>query len=475
MRDNTTLSRLVLMSIAVACVLNVAVGQEAAEDQNAAPAAPKVHVVAEGDLVLRFEREGRIDSSGKSKVRVAPEEYRGTLEVTQVVKRSGPVAAGEKILVFETRYLDEQLSKARESLYDAKQRLDLVRNEREIMLEANALRIEKAERAKIAADHELEIWGKFNSERMLKSSDLGVQQREYSLADQKEELSQLEAMYEGTRLDSDTKDIVLERARRGVGVAEQWLGIIRNDARITRTFRHPDRDKQVRQDARHRDVELDHARANGGFAELRKELEFVSAQRKVREAEKLLAGLEADFEKLVVTAPTAGEMTKYDLMPGDTVGGRQVITQIVNLSDLVVNFSAVAEDLRIVTEGANVELSLPAFPEVDLTGRVSELSTIGESGGGSTTFDGVASLVGSSDLIRIGLRCVVSAERTLTGIMLIPKNSIREKDGETVCSILINGEPVDREIRIGASNDELVQVISGLAVGDEVVLEGNED
>lgn len=432
---------------------------------------PEVHAVAPGDFLLRFDQEGRIDSASRLKLRVDPEEYHGALEVVEVLKHSGPVEKDEPLLRFDTTRLEEEIHKARESLTEAKSRLDMAREERDMAVEAAAIRLQRAQRAKLAADHELEIWQKYNSDRMLRTAELSIQQRENSLSDQKEELAQLEAMYEGTRLDSDTKEIVLERARRSVKISEQWLAITRNDVLITRTYRHGDQDKQVREDAGHRAVELEHTRISNRIGEVRKELEIASLERQVRDGARRLARLEEDWNRLTVTAPADGIMTKIDLQVGDTAAARQVLAEIIDPTDLIVQFSAAAADLRVIAESDAVQLAVPAFPEIELQGAVRELSAIGAASGDSTHFAGVIAVEGSHPMLRVGLRCRARAEKTLEGVLTLPPKAVREKDGRTYCHVWLDGAPVERDIRIGARNDEMVQIVSGLAAGEQVLLE----
>ena len=432
---------------------------------------PGVHVVTPGDLRLTFRGEGRIDSARRMKVRVGVEEYRGALEIAEVLRRSGSVERDEPLLRFDTSEIEEQLVEARESLDDARRRLDLAREDRRIATESAAMRLERAERAKVKADHELEIWEQYNSERMLKASALSVQSRENNLDDQKEELAQLEAMYAGTRLDSATKEIVLQRARRNVRMSEQWLAIARNDDLITRQYRHGDEDRKVHEGARHNALELEHARAHSAMTKVRKEMEVEAAQRRLREAEEHVARLEADAQHMVLTAPAAGLMTPIDLQAGDTVSVRQVVTEILDPAALVAKMPLEAGDLRVVSEGVAVELSLPAYPEVELAGAVTEIAAIGAKSGNSTHFDAVMSIDGDHRLLRVGLRCIAEAEATLPKVLLVPKDAVRTEEGETRCHVWMESEAQERVIRIGACNDEMCQVVSGLDAGEHVLLE----
>ncbi len=461
--------------LAVSGTIGPVAGLRADDTEPPPQDAPAMYVVTRGELVLAFEREGRIDSAMRRKVRVDCDAYRGALTVVEVVRRAGPVVTGDVLLRLDTAQLEDHLRAAEESLHDAQRSLDIACGEERIMLDDHAMRLESAQRAKDQADHELAIWEQFNSERMLRAARLSVEGRENSLADQKEELAQLEFMYEGTRLDSDTKEIVLERARRRVRISEEWLEIVRNDTTITREYRHGEQDRRLREDARHRVTELANATVKNRFAHARKELGILSAQRRVRDAEQQVTKLRADLERMVVTAPVDGIITAIDLQPDDTVGNQQVLTEVLDPNDLVVNVSATAEDLRVIGQGSSIVLSVPAFQEIELTGTVRELSTVGVPSGDATHFAAVVGIDGSHHLLRIGLRCIASAEAVITDALLIPVEAVTETDAGTICRILVDGEAVERAIRLGAVGDEMMQVASGLAEGERVLLGEADD
>ena len=470
MRATRAMSAGTVGIIALAAALGADAPPPANQNAPNQAAQPLVHLVAPGDLLLTFRRDGRIDSAQHVKIRLTPEAYRGPFEVVEILKRSGPVSKGEHLLRFDTADLEEDIEKARETLHDAKRRLQLARDDCRIALEAASIRLERAERAKTVADHELEIWNKYNADRMIKTSALGVQARENNLDDQKEELAQLEAMYQGTRLDSATKEIVLQRARRNVKMSGQWLRISQNDNLITTQYRHGDRDRQIREDALHRALELEHTRANNIIAKARKEMEIEAAERKLRDAEKRLADLQADMKCTLLTAPAGGFMTPIDLQPGDTVNARQVVAEVLDPHDLVVNLSAKPEDLRILAEDATVSLTFPDFPEIDLAGSLRQLSPIGSKSGDSTNFDAVVGLQGTHPLLRIGLRCSAQCTTTIPDVLLIPRKAVTDDHGTFTCNLWAEGRAVTRTIRVGAANDDMYQVVSGLEPGDEILL-----
>jgi hypothetical protein len=97
---------------------------------------------------------------------------------------------------------------------------------------------------------------------MLKGAELTMRQRENGLADEKQELAQLEEMYKGTHLATETKDIVLDRTRRNVKLQEQWLEISKDGNTVSMQFRYPQRDQDVRDTLRWAQQDDAHTRLN---------------------------------------------------------------------------------------------------------------------------------------------------------------------------------------------------------------------
>jgi multidrug efflux pump subunit AcrA (membrane-fusion protein) len=415
------------------------------------------------------------------KVRLLPEAFGGAFEVAEVVKEAGRVKQGDVLMRFDREVMDDALDEARLALDHAKRRLAIAQAEQTIQREDNATRVEQAQKAREKAQKELEIWEKYDGPDMLRQAELGLMQREFGLADQKQELAQLEEMYSGTHLAQETKDIVLDRARRGVMMSEEFLKLSKNDDVISRQYRHPLQDMAVRDGVKWSMEGEAHAKVSVVTSEDRKAMEIEGAERAVRDAEEKLKKLEGDVALLEVKAPADGVMTRIDLEPKDTINARQTICEILDPANLVVKFSAQPEDLRVLApvggEGVKtVTVRLPDFPEVVLTGTITEMAEMISSGGGgaeANTIPVTVKIEGAANpLVRLGLKCRVHAERTLEDVLAIPKETVKWEGGEAKVKVAgANGESQERTIIVGPANEKMIVVVEGLKAGDEVVLE----
>jgi multidrug efflux pump subunit AcrA (membrane-fusion protein) len=471
-----------VLTISPAAALQDAAPTTTSATQTSAPDKPKTHTVATTDLVLSLDRDGRIDSIDRVKVRLLPEAYAGSFEVIEVVKSGGRVRKGDVLLRFDPEPLEKALDDARINVDHAQRRLTIAQAEQKVLQEDNATRLEQSQKARERAQKELEIWDKYDGPDMLRQAELGLQQREFSLADQKQELAQLEEMYSGTHLAQETTDIVLDRARRGVMMSEEYLKLAKNDDVISRQYRHPMQDMQVRDGVKWSMEDEAHAKVSVVTSEDRKSMELEGAQRALKDAQERLADLEADKALLEVKAPADGVMTTIDLDAKDTVNARQAICEVLDPSQLVVKFAAHPEDLRVLApvgglEGEAVKkiaLRLPEFPEVKLTGTIMEMAEMVSAGGGgaeANTIPVTVKIEGASNpLVRLGLKCKVHAERTLPDVLAIPKGAVKWEAGEAKVKVANgDGTPEERTIVVGPANDTMIMVVDGLKAGDRVV------
>lgn len=477
-----------LAAVAAALALSPTLAVSATQDSAPATAAstpeskPKTHTVAPVDLVLDFDRDGRIDSAKHIKVRLLPEAFSGGFEVVEVLKVGGRVKKGDVLLRLDSEDIDKAIEDATVETDHAIRRLKIAQAEQVMMKEDNATRLEQVAKARIKAEKELEIWEKYEGPDMIRGAELAMQSREFSMADQKQELGQLEEMYSGTHLAQETKDIVLDRARRGVTMGEEYMKLAKNDDIIARQYRQPQRDEQVRDALKWAKEDETHAQIGVTTAEDRRAMDIESAERSVADARERQAKLKADRSLLEVSAPADGIITNIDLNPKDNVGARQTICEVLDPNDLVVKFSAQPEDLRILAPAQGeavrtVLLRLPDFPEIKLTGVITEMgemiSTGGGGGGEPNTIPVTVKVeCASSPLVRLGLKCKVRADRTINGVLAVPNEAISWQGENAKCKVQsADGKIEERTIVVGPSNDKLTMVVDGLKAGDVVVID----
>lgn len=445
------------------------------EDEEApepAAEAPELEVLAPGDLEVRVERAGKIASAREVPVRVLPLEYAGQLIVSVVnplLRTGGPVEQGTVLVQLDPRPLQRELRAALEALASARLQRDVLEREQKVEEAAGRQELEQAELAARDAARALERFEKVEGPALQKDVQHDLQAAENALADEREELSQLEGMYKGTQLATETKEIVLERARRALRLSEERLGVARTRAAAVLEYELPLQHRTHQDQARWAAADLARARETQELAAARRRDALEAATRAARDAEELTVRLESDqSQALSVMAPASGLLAPLpDLRPGDVIEARATLTH-VHEGPLVARIDAEEEDLRVLAPGAAGTVRLTAMGEVALPGTVAEVAVFpAEEGKLAVTVQ----LGGAHALLRFGLACRLSLPGPkLSGVLSVPRRAVKLEEGRATVQVWKDEQATPREVVLGQGNRERVVVLSGLAAGEAVVL-----
>lgn len=434
--------------------------------------------VERGDLVIRFERKARVEPVSKRPVRFEPEVYNGRLELAEKAREPGPVTKGDVLMMLTSRDFAEQLEDAKTLAAESERRLDITRQERRIGMEQAKIGSERAEFAAEVAQRNWSLFKEFDSAKILEQRELGLQWQRDSFKDEKEELRQLEKMYQGTTLADETKDIVLDRARRSIARGERGLAHSEQDYKNFVQFLHPQSTKQIEDASRFSAFDLEVARNGLRLAAVRNELDLAAAERGVRDAKRRAERMAKDQERLTVRAPIDGYWLPALRDAGDQAQAWQNVGEVADVSALRLRGSLDPQALRVLAgddgtasiTGKSATVRWTARPERTTSATFSEFVTVGSPEGDSTAFPFIATLPRDSGAM-VGFEAVLFGSRTLSGVLLIPEKAVK---GAPVRPQVrrkgADGVESDVEVRLGASADGKVVVIEGLSEGDRVVV-----
>lgn len=233
-------------------------------------------------------------------------------------------------------------------------------------------------------------------------------------------------------------------------------------------------------------VELDKARSD--LAYNRKELERVSGLRKQElatnadvaaarlaeaNATAVLKGIESrignpDGE---LKAEKEGLVASVDAQQGDIVAAGGALLHLADSSDLSVRLGIEPADLSGLREGQKVDLSAIYDDKVSLEGRIVKL--VSRIDPVSRMAEAVVEVASGSPLLP---GAVVRADIPVDGgpdVIAVPRNSVL-KDGErSFLFVVRDGKAIKTWVVTGRENETLLEIRSGVAAGDSIVVEGN--
>mgnify|MGYP003575392531 CR=1 FL=1 len=214
-----------------------------------------------------------------------------------------------------------------------------------------------------------------------------------------------------------------------------------------------------------------------------KKAEFDEAQRtydrltsgntaEIAAAEARVEAAQATLNLARVISPFAGTVTEAHTLPGDQVSAGATAFRVDDLSSLLVDVMISEVDINSVSTGQPVTLTFDAILGKEYHGEVVEVSQAGTVDQGVVNFTVTVELTDADSAVKPGMTAAVNiVVEELQDVLLVPNRAVRLADGERVVYVLVEGEAVKKEIRLGSSSDTMSIVAGGdIQEGDVIIL-----
>jgi len=191
-----------------------------------------------------------------------------------------------------------------------------------------------------------------------------------------------------------------------------------------------------------------------------------------------LAALEAsydlarlNFEYSKIRAPIAGVVTSRYVKLGQTVAAADEVFRITDPGELLAYLQIPQGELGKFSAGQAATLTVDAMPNTTYSATVARISpTIDVRNG---TFRATAFIDNRSGELAPGMFARFSiAYDQHADALVVPRAAIIEEDDQTSVYVVANGAVARRVIQVGIESGNLVEVVHGLAVDEEVVVTG---
>jgi RND family efflux transporter MFP subunit len=187
-----------------------------------------------------------------------------------------------------------------------------------------------------------------------------------------------------------------------------------------------------------------------------------------------LANLQADYEDTFLVAPFDGYLSAVNIEVGAAVAPNVGVTQITDITPLLLTTRIDETDLAEVEAGMPIEVRFDALPDVTLTGTLGAIDPLGTTVDGIVTYDAAINLDAFPEGVRVGMSADV---RLITdqaeNVLVIPNSYIREDPDTgriTVNVVGSTGDLIPREVTLGLRGVQNSEVVSGLEAGEMIAL-----
>jgi HlyD family secretion protein len=230
---------------------------------------------------------------------------------------------------------------------------------------------------------------------------------------------------------------------------------------------------------------------------------YKAAQDQVSQARAALKQARDDLSKTTIYAPMAGTVSALNKEQGEIALGSQfqkdVILVIGDLTQMEAQVNVDENDVGSIAIGQNAEIQVDAVPDKTLKGVVSEISNSANASGNGTTeqktefaikitisdppkelrpgMTASAEVITKTEDKALSVPIQSVAVRTIDQLAMkgekrgdAEKRYTADKDGfAEIVFCVTNGKATAKQVKTGIQSETLIQIIDGLAEGDEVV------
>lgn len=180
---------------------------------------------------------------------------------------------------------------------------------------------------------------------------------------------------------------------------------------------------------------------------------------------------EEAVQAATLTAPFAGVVLEVEARPGETVIDRAGVILMTADNAVEVWSKVIEEDLPLVQAGQAVEVFFDAVPEAAVYGQVARIVPQRIEGEDRPLYPVYITLDKLPDRLMAGMTAdasIIIAEKR--DVLRLPRALVQAGAADTaIIEVWANGQIERREIQVGLRGDVYVEIVAGLAEGEQVV------
>lgn len=194
----------------------------------------------------------------------------------------------------------------------------------------------------------------------------------------------------------------------------------------------------------------------------------------VNSAQASLELCEKQIEQTFLRAPVEGSILSINVEPGDQTSPNTVLLTIGDTEDLIIKADVSEADALKLTVGQEVNISASSAPSLKCKGYITQIGLESQRRIRyqiETSVVPIVVSVRSGTQLRPGFGVDLEIN-TITdkAVLVVPVQAVTDNRGNTAAFVAKDGKAILRPIETGMSNDRFIEVISGLRLGEKVIL-----
>ncbi len=454
--------------------------------------------VQRGELLVTISEKGEIEAAESEVIR---NELPWSATIVYIVENGTPVEAGDRVVEFECEKLETEIEEerlavdsAKESLLRAERSLELKEKELDNKLANSRQSVEDAK-----ADLERYLKGQFPIQLTEHEQEIAIAERARRLAEEK--LNFKLKINEDPKLGQPYSENDLKAEKLAVDRLKLSEQRAKSKLEMLKKYDHPRERQRYQANVRSAELALerDQLEHDAQLSIARTELKY--KEKNLRDRTEKLSELETYKNEHLVVEATRDGYVDYrqdgpwwqwiQLKVGTEVRRKHQIMIIPDISSLQIEtqvFEAMIERLKSKME-ENPEVGVKAFVRLEarpgevLSGHVKWVAPQPKSqdrrrNPGVKVFRVLIELEGEPGKMGLTTNMSCSVEIVLDMLdnaLHVPVAAVFAENQDYFVYKIVDGQPVKTYVEVGGSNEKRVQIVSGLAEGDQVRLTPPEE
>jgi len=205
------------------------------------------------------------------------------------------------------------------------------------------------------------------------------------------------------------------------------------------------------------------------------EIQYLQTKANYDAQQKAISSMERQLAKTVVTAPFSGTIDDVITEQGTVVSPGMPLFRIVSLKNMYIEVDVPETYITTIKKGTEVLVDFPVLQE-KMESKVRETSSVINPANRSFSIEIPVSNTSGNVKPNLSARLSIN-DYTAENAILVPLSVISEnQEGEQYVMVVAQGEngivAQRRPITTGKTSGDLIEITSGLKVGDQVITEG---
>ena len=200
---------------------------------------------------------------------------------------------------------------------------------------------------------------------------------------------------------------------------------------------------------------------------------YATAKASVDSAQAVLDSATNNLNNTIIKAPINGYIASKNGNPGQIAAAGSPMFSIKSTDIVNVEISVTESVIPYINIGTKASISVSTAGINDINGEVSVVNTVKNPQTGMYTVK--IKIDNNDDILKLGMMADVILEtQAKSNVIVIPSSSIIQEETGYSVYIIKDNVAEKRSITTGITNNDFTEVISGLSVGETVVVSGKE-